>query len=249
MGVNAKAIILGAGKGTRMKSSKAKVLHEVFSVPMIHHVLASLSPLDLLETVVVTGHQAEAVEESLAEHDVVFARQVEQLGTAHAVLAAEKFFKTYDGTVMILCGDTPLIRSSTLEHMLNEHGTSGSTMTVMSTILDNPTNYGRIIVGPDNEVLRIVEEKDATPAEKKIREVNAGVYCVESGFLRDGLSRVGSENSQREFYLTDLVGIAIELGHTVNRFLCSDPAEVLGVNSPLELAEADSLLRLRHGQQ
>ena len=243
---NVKAIILAAGKGTRMKSPKAKVLHEVLSVPMIHHVLASLSPLNIMETVVVTGHQAGKVEASLAGHDVVFARQVEQLGTAHAVLAAREFYQTFGGTVMILCGDTPLIRSSTLKHMLAEHVDSGSPVTVMSTVLTDPANYGRIIVGANNEVVGIVEEKDASASQKKIHEINAGVYCVESSFLCESLGRIGSENSQGEFYLTDLVGLATAAGYAVNRYLCSDPVEVLGVNSPIELAEAEKELRLRN---
>ncbi|MBU0481787.1 MAG: NTP transferase domain-containing protein [Proteobacteria bacterium] len=242
-----KAIVLAAGKGTRMKSSKAKVLHEVFSGPMIHHVLNSLLPLGLEEIIVVTGHQAEEVEASLAGFEVTFARQREQLGTGHAVLAAGKSFADYEGTVMILCGDTPLIRSVTLARMISEHQASDSVITVMSTILDFPTGYGRIITGPDGEVVGIVEEKDATTAEKAVREINAGVYCVESGFLREGLKRIGCDNSQGEFYLTDLIGVAIKLGQTVNRCLCTDPVEVLGVNSPKDLEEAGIALGARLG--
>lgn len=228
-----------------MKSSRAKVLHEVAAVPMIHHVVESLLPLHLVETVVVTGHQADKVEAALADFRVSFARQQEQLGTAHAVLAASNSFENFDGTVMILCGDTPLIRSVTLQNMLNEHIKTGSALTVMSTILSDPTNYGRILTGPDNEVVGIVEEKDASLAEKGIKEINAGVYCVESGFLRKGLEKVSNDNKQNEYYLTDLVSIAIEDGYTVNRWLCGDPGEVLGVNSQLELAVAGSAMEGR----
>ena len=245
-----KVVIMAAGKGTRMKSERAKVMHEVFFAPMLHHVLSALEPLALLpETVVVTGHQAEVVEASLAEFPVLYARQAEQLGTAHAVLAARYFYEDFDGTVLIMCGDTPLLRSNTLREMLGKHHSSAATLTVMTTSMIYPTNYGRIITGQTGEIIRIVEEKDASAEEKLIGEINAGVYCVDSRFLREGLEMVEDSNRQQEFYLTDLVAIARGRGLQIGGYFCPDSLEVLGVNSRLELAEAHQELQIRRNRQ
>ena len=194
-----KAIVLAAGKGTRMKSDRAKVMHEVFSIPMLHHVLLAVSPLDLLDIVVITGHQAAEVEGSLADFQVTFARQEEQLGTAHAVLAAESCCDDFHGTVLILCGDTPLVRTETLRDMLKAHASAGAKMTVMTTRMSEPANYGRIVTDAEGNILRIVEEKDATAVEKEINEINAGIYCVDSQFLFGGLREVDTDNRQGEF--------------------------------------------------
>lgn len=248
--VHTKVVIMAAGKGTRMKSALAKVMHEVFFAPMLHHVLAALEPLELLrETMVVTGHQAERVEASLAHYPVSCTRQVEQLGTAHAVLAARDFYAGFDGTVLILCGDTPLIRSETISGMLDAHRSSAATLTVMTTRMPDPTNYGRIITDSENEILRIVEEKDATAKELAINEINAGVYCIDSHFLCEGLGAVDDRNRQREYYLTDLVAITRSKGLRVSRYFCPDCQEVLGVNSRFELAEAHRLLQFRRNRQ
>ncbi len=245
-----RVVILAAGKGTRMKSERAKVMHELFFAPMLHHVLTALAPLELLpETVVVTGHQAESVEASLAAFPVSFVRQEKQLGTAHAVLAARRFLEGLSGTVLILCGDTPLLRAETIRDFLNAHHRSGARLTVMTTSLADPSNYGRIVSGPDGEILRIVEEKDASVEEKAICEINAGVYCAEVSFLLQGLGRIDDKNRQREFYLTDLVAIARDQGDVVARFFCPDPLEVLGVNSRVELAAAHRHLQLRRNRQ
>ncbi len=240
-----KAIVLAAGKGTRMKSDRAKVMHEVFSIPMLQHVLDAIGPLDIQETVVVTGHQADVVEAAFADSGLVFARQEEQLGTAHAVLAAEPCCGDFDGTILILCGDTPLVRTETLRDMLRIHASSGVKMTVMTTRMPEPANYGRIVTDSEGNILRIVEEKDATAVEKEINEINAGIYCVDSRFLFGGLREVDTDNRQGEFYLTDLVGIARNKGFGVGRFLCDDPMEVFGVNSKEELARADAEFRAR----
>lgn len=245
-----KVVIMAAGKGSRMKSDRAKVMHEVFFAPMLHHVLAALVPLNLLgETVVVTGHQAEAVESSLVNFPVGFARQGQQLGTAHAVLAARRFYEDFVGTVLILCGDTPLLRSETLRRILDDHRASGACLTVLTTRMADPTNYGRIISDSSGGILRIVEEKDATAAERLICEINAGVYCADAHFLREGLMAVDDNNRQREFYLTDLVAVARAGGQRVGRCFSSDCLEVIGVNSRLELAEAHRELRSRRNHQ
>ncbi|MEN8136299.1 MAG: sugar phosphate nucleotidyltransferase [Thermodesulfobacteriota bacterium] len=244
-----KAIVLAAGKGTRMKSKKAKVMHEVFFAPMLQHVLNAITPLTLQGTVVVTGHQAETIEESLAGFNVAFARQEQQNGTAHAVLAAEDLFSDFAGTVLILCGDTPLVQSETLQAMLTAHSSSKAILTVMTTKMADPANYGRIITDDQGNLLRIVEEKDASAVEKEINEINAGIYCVDGTFLFKGLRGIGSDNRQGEFYLTDLIEIARSDGFAINRHVCADPDEVLGVNSRVDLAGAHRALQERRNRQ
>lgn len=243
------ALVLAAGKGTRMKSDRAKVLHEVFFAPMIHHVVEAVDSLGLGKVVVVTGHQREQVEKSLSDYDVVFAEQKEQLGTGHAVLAGEHILKNRGGSVLILCGDTPLIQTDTLKELLIDHTAKKAELTVMTTVLDNPTNYGRVVTAEDGAVARIVEEKDATSAELRICEVNTGIYCAANRFLFDTLRQVGTDNKQGEVYLTDIVEIAGRAGHAVNRYICNDPEEVLGVNSRVELARAHASLSLRRNTE
>jgi bifunctional UDP-N-acetylglucosamine pyrophosphorylase/glucosamine-1-phosphate N-acetyltransferase len=244
-----KAIVLAAGMGTRMKSHKAKVLHEVFFVPMLHHVLNAMAPLALQDTVIVTGHQAEDIEASLRNFKVVFARQDRQIGTANAVLAAESCCRDFSGTVLILCGDTPLIRPETLQAMVESHRGTGARMTVMTTRMAEPANYGRIVTDDSGHILKIVEEKDASPAERKIEEINAGIYCVDGPFLFKGLRKIGSDNRQGEFYLTDLVEIARAEGFAVNRHFCEDQLEVLGVNSRVDQARAHEIFQARRNRQ
>lgn len=241
-------LVLAAGKGTRMKSSMAKVLHHVYFAPMIHHLLDAVKLLQADQQIVVVGHQEEQVKSSLQDYDVVFAHQSQQLGTGHAVLAAEDLLSASGGCVMILCGDTPLIRAETLENMAAAHRIGGHTITVMTTNLASPSNYGRIVSGPDNDVLKIVEEKDATPDQREIAEVNAGIYCVEVDFLCSALKKVGTDNEQGEVYLTDIVEIAQGAGHIVHKFVCHDSDEILGVNSRIQLAEAHQCLQERYHQ-
>lgn len=238
-------VILAAGKGTRMKSTKAKVLHELFYAPMLHHVLAAVAPLQAAKTVVVIGHQREAVEHSLTDFNVNTVIQEEQLGTGHAVLCSEPVLGDLQGTVMILCGDTPLIRAETLQSMAAAHAKNEAVLTVMTTVLDNPSNYGRIISDSDGMVLSIVEEKDASPEERRIQEINTGIYCIDGQFLFNHLLSVGTDNSQNEVYLTDIVSIAVKEGKHVHKFINPASQDILGVNSRVELAEAQRVLQLR----
>lgn len=228
-----------------MKSSRAKVLHEVFHAPMLHHVLRALQPLKPEQNIVVVGHQKEKVGNSLADFSVSLATQTEQLGTGHAVLAAESVISTSESVVMILCGDTPLILPETLSAMHQHHVSSGATLTLMTTILEKPTNYGRIVSTDSGKIKCIVEEKDADANQKEIKEVNTGIYCVNQDFLFSTLKQVGTNNSQGEVYLTDIVGIAVEKGLGVEKFVNSDPIHVLGVNSRVELAQAHHELLMR----
>jgi bifunctional UDP-N-acetylglucosamine pyrophosphorylase/glucosamine-1-phosphate N-acetyltransferase len=239
------AIILAAGKGTRMKSSQAKVLHKVNFQPMIHHVLDAVIPLDFHQVVLVTGHQRQDVETSCSQYQVAFVEQKEQLGTGHAVLAAEHIIKDDVSVVMILCGDTPLIRTETLHSMISEHISRGHFLTVMTTEMDNPTNYGRILVDDRGYVTGIVEEKDASPEEKTIKEINAGIYCVNAEFLFASLKQIGTDNKQGEMYLTDIVALAYAAEQPVYKYRCSDPEEVLGINSRRELSMANFRLQGR----
>ncbi|PID55259.1 glycosyl transferase family 2, partial [candidate division KSB3 bacterium] len=243
-------VILAAGKGTRMKSDKAKVLHPVFYQPMAAHVITAAQSLAPLQSIAVIGHQADAVQQALtsalAPFHCDFAIQKEQRGTADAVSATESHLAKEAQTVLILCGDTPLIRPETLQQLYSAHQKSGSKITLLTTTVANPFGYGRIICDKENNITAIVEEKDASPEQKEICEINAGIYCVEKEFLFSALKQVDTNNNQKEMYLTDIISIAHRQGEKIKRFLAQDPLEVLGVNSRLELAEAERELQLRH---
>lgn len=242
-------VVLAAGKGTRMKSEKAKVLHEVFNRPMLHYVINALLSLEPSQTIVVVGHQEEKVRSSLKGFGVDFAVQQQQLGTGHAVLAAEAACAVSDGVVMIVCGDTPLILPETLKAMFEQHLASEASITLMTTELENPSNYGRIITDESGSILKIVEEKDADSEQKKIREINAGIYCVDLPFLFSTLQQVGTDNAQGEVYLTDIVSIAVSQGKGVKSFVHPQPLHVLGVNSRVELAQAHQILAMRRNRE
>jgi len=237
------ALVLAAGLGTRMKSSKAKVLHEVLFKPMILHVLDTIKTLDLNHTYLIVGHQREKVADLVSGYQVSPVTQEKQLGTGHAVLCAEKELSASGGTVLILSGDVPLIKVESLKSMLTVHTESKAPLTLMTTTLEDPTNYGRIVRNSEGGLLEIVEEKDATEQQRKIREINGGIYCAEVNFLFKALKKVGSDNKQGEIYLTDIVKIAIDAGKDVTIFSGADGEEVLGINSRNELAEAGKYLQ------
>ncbi len=237
------ALILAAGLGTRMKSTKAKVLHEVLFKPMLIHVLDTVKSLNLDHTYVIVGHQRQKVAELVASYRADCIAQEEQLGTGHAVLCAEKELSRTGGTVLILSGDVPLVKSDSLRAMLDDHRENKPSLTLMTTTLEDPANYGRIVRNKAGGLLEIVEEKDATDTQKKIREINAGIYCAEVSFLFGALKKVGSNNKQGEIYLTDIVKIAIETGLQVGIYSGAGGEEVLGVNSRAELAAANKYLQ------
>jgi len=242
------ALILAAGKGTRMKSSRAKVLHEVFFRPMIHHVLDAVQDTAVNETVVVIGHQRNWVLESLRGYTITPVTQDEQLGTGHAVLCCEEACSAAD-TVLILCGDTPLIRPETLNEMIEQHRGNNSVLTLMTTLVDKPFGYGRILSNETGTVTAIVEEKDCDDEQRQIREINAGIYLADRTFLFQALKEVGTDNSQGEVYLTDIVAIANSKGQAVNTFAHDEPIDVLGVNSRVELAEAHREIQKRRNTE
>lgn len=242
------AIILAAGKGTRMKSSMAKVLHQVFFKPMLHLVLDAVQAAGIEKTAVVVGHQHTRVIQCLNGYTFTPVRQTEQLGTGHAVLCAEEACADSE-TILILCGDTPLIRPGTLSAMISHHRDMNSVLTLMTTLVPDPFGYGRILTNDNEQVAGIVEEKDATPDQRQIREINAGIYLVDRRFLFTALRQVGTDNSQGEMYLTDIVAIANRQGYTVNRFIHSEPLDVLGINSRVELAQAHAELQRRRNTE
>jgi len=246
---NTAALILAAGLGTRMKSSRAKVLHEVLFKPMIIHVLDTVKTLNLNHTFVVLGHQREKISKLIAPYQVGCIIQAEQLGTGHAVLCAEKELSGTGGTVLILSGDVPLVKAESLRLMLAAHTENRPVLTLMTTTLDDATNYGRIVRNAENKLLGIVEEKDATEAQRKIREINAGIYCADIPFLFDALKKVGTDNKQGEIYLTDIVKIAIDSGLAVEIFSGAGGEELLGVNSRSELAAANKHLQHHKNSQ
>jgi bifunctional UDP-N-acetylglucosamine pyrophosphorylase/glucosamine-1-phosphate N-acetyltransferase len=242
-------IVLAAGKGTRMKSAKAKVLHELFFAPMIHHVLDAVGKLSAEKTIVVVGHQGNEVVKQLNGYNVKCVTQQEQLGTGHAVLVTEKYVQKGDGIVLVLCGDTPLIKPETLLSMLEFHQNESDNLTVMTTIMDDPTNYGRIISDENDNLIEIVEEKDLAENERCISEINAGIYCVDTSFLFESLKKIGTDNQQGEIYFTDIVKIASDAGCTVKKFICRDSSEIIGVNSRVELEKAAKILQLRRNKE
>ena len=203
-----KAIVLAAGKGTRMKSSLVKVLHEIFSKPLLAWVLDALNNLPYkTENIVIVGHCAQAVEEYLEKNyqNAKTATQKEQLGTGHAVAQALPLLEGYDGKVIITCGDTPLLTTKTLNEFIQYHDENKSDLTVMTTKFENPFGYGRIIRDKNNQVEKIVEQKDATEEEKLVDEVNTGVYCLEWSKIKQAFSELKNNNAHGEYYLTDFV--------------------------------------------
>ena len=240
------AIVLAAGMGTRMKSGLVKVMHPLAGAPMIVWPVAAALDAGVAGCVLVVGHQEEKVRGHFAgREEISFAVQAEQLGTGHAVRCAMPALPGATRTVLILCGDTPLLTAATLSGMLQAHEASGAALSVMTATLAKPYGYGRIIKGANGSVLGITEEKDATPNEREIREVNAGVYCADRAFLEEALAGLGNDNAQGEYYLTDVVRLAAPRGLSCLSFPVADPDEITGVNDRVQLAEAGRVLRGR----
>lgn len=238
-------IILAAGKGTRMKSEKAKVLHEVGGKPMLSYVLDRAGEIGSKKTVVVIGHQADKVREAFLDKDIFFVEQKEQLGTGHAVMQAEKALSRFKGDILILSGDVPLITSAILRGLMDAHKKREAILTVLTAEPEDPYGYGRIIKDSKGKINKIVEEKDATAKERKVKEVNTGIYCVDSAFLLKALKKIEPKNVQKEYYLTDIVGIAVKEKKAVAANKASDFKEVMGINSRIELAEAECIIRIK----
>ena len=241
---NINAIILAAGKGTRMKSENSKVLHKIFDKTLLGYVLDSVNNTNLIEkSFVIVGHQAEQVGKFVKDNydNASTVLQSPQLGTGHAVSMVCPQLENFDGEIIILCGDTPLITEQTLKDFIESHKNKKSDLTVMSAIFDNPTNYGRI-VRDDDKLAGIVEEKDATPEQKAIKEVNAGIYCLNWQKIKPAFSQLTSNNAQGEYYLTDIISWGVKNGLNVNAYILENNEEIFGINSKLHLAEATKML-------
>jgi len=239
-------LILAAGLGTRMKSARAKVLHELGGLPLITYVCRTAQSLRPEKIYVVVGHQANEVERAVKTEvgdSSAFVTQREQRGTGDAVMAAQSQLENSDSLVLILSGDVPLIRQATLEDFISQHRSSKAACSILSVRLENPSGYGRIVRDESDCFLRIVEQKDASPEEQTVKEINSGIYCFDARKLFAALKRVEPSNQQGEYYLTDVPQILLAEGEKVNVHLHSSAREVSGINTRAELAEFENLMR------
>jgi bifunctional UDP-N-acetylglucosamine pyrophosphorylase/glucosamine-1-phosphate N-acetyltransferase len=241
------AVILAAGKGKRMKSDLAKVLHPVAGLPMVVYVIRAAREAGAARIILVVGHQREKVIAALEAEGVDFVVQKEQLGTAHALVQAKETLAGYCGDLLVLAGDTPLLTGRTLTQVLDAQRLMSAKGTVLTALLDDPGGYGRIVRTPYGMLQAIVEEKDATAEQKKIREINTGAYCFRAPLIFDILDRIGTENRQGEYYLTDAIAILRSQGMPVAAVAADDWREVLGVNSSAQLAGAEGIMLRRSG--
>jgi len=240
---NIAVIILAAGKGTRMKSDQAKVLHEINSKPMVSYVVETASKVAGDNIVVVIGHQRQDVKNAvLRTVNARFAIQEEQKGTGHAVHCALPEIDSSIEDIVILCGDVPLISSDTIKNLIDKHKKENAVVTVLAVNVENPKGYGRMITDESGSVLKIVEEADANDNEKSICLINSGIYCVEKDFLFQSIAKIKDSNAQNEFYLTDIVGIASLDNKRVSLFEGPSTDEVVGVNTCDDLDNAQRLL-------
>jgi len=242
---NIGVILLAAGQGTRMKSSMPKVLHPLAGKPLFLYALQVAKQLKPSAIAVVIGHGAGAVRDAYRGEDVAWVTQEQQLGTGHAVLCAKPILGGFCGDVVILSGDVPLIQERTLSAMVTTHREHGAAVTLMTALLDMPTGYGRIVRDANGEVTGIVEEKDATAAQRQIREVNAGVYVAAPQFLFAALQEVKSDNRQAEYYLPDVAAIGLREGKKIATFRVDEPGEMMGINTREELARMEKTLQER----
>jgi len=238
------AVVLAAGQGTRMKSKLYKVLHPVCGKPMVQHIVDRLKQVLIDEIVVIVGHGADQVKNQLGDR-VFYAHQEKQLGTAHAVMMSTDLLSEKQGTTLVVTGDTPLIRSETLEQLMNHHIETGSSATVLTTVLEDASGYGRIVRQADGSVAKIVEHKDASEEERKIREINTGIFCFDNQKLFQALKMVNNNNVQGEYYLTDVIEILKNNKEIVSAYLTEDAEEGIGVNDRVQLSRVEQIMRRR----
>jgi bifunctional UDP-N-acetylglucosamine pyrophosphorylase/glucosamine-1-phosphate N-acetyltransferase len=238
-------VILAAGKGTRMESDTAKVLHPIAGLPMLTYPVRVAQTTGCEKIIVVVGHQKEQVKNAFQNQNLIFACQEEQLGSGHAVSVTEPLLKGFVGHVVILCGDVPLLTTETLQHFINGHMAAEAAVSVLSVCLKNPCGYGRIVRDTSGSLLEIVEEKDASGSHKKIEEINTGIYCCKAPFLFQALKKIGTDNSQNEYYLPDIITVAVNEGLTVQALQTENFLEVRGINDRIDLSEAEKVMRQR----
>ena len=240
-----KSIILAAGKGTRMKSELPKVLHTMFNKPLLGYVIDAVNKTGYInENFIIVGHESEKVEKFVKENyeNSKCILQSPQLGTGDAVNKATPYLKDFDGYVIVVCGDTPLITAETIKNFVEFHDNNHADLTVMSAIFENPKNYGRIIRDKNNKFVAIVEEKDATPEQKAVKEINAGIYCINWKTVSDAFSNLQNNNAQGEYYITDIVKWAVGKNLSVQSYILDNNEEIFGINSKVQLAEATKIL-------
>ncbi|WP_033169703.1 bifunctional UDP-N-acetylglucosamine diphosphorylase/glucosamine-1-phosphate N-acetyltransferase GlmU [Selenomonas sp. ND2010] len=241
-------VILAAGKGTRMKSKLPKVLHKAAGKSMVQHVIDAAKAAGAKRNIVVTGFGGDMVREAIGDQ-AEFAQQKEQLGTGHAVMQTADLLKDETGTVMVLCGDTPLLTGDLLKKLFDSHVEAQAKATVLTAIMPDATGYGRIIRTADGSVQKIVEHKDATEEERQVKEVNSGIYCFDAKALFESLKKVTNDNAQGEYYLPDVLEILQKQGEKIWAVAADDYESTLGINSRQQLAGAEKILRRRKNEE
>lgn len=244
---NIKAIILAAGSGSRMKSNKPKVIHEILGKPIISYVIEAAKEVGIDDICVIVGHESEQVKAAITS-EVTYVEQKQQLGTGHAVIQAVDFIGE-SGKTLVLFGDTPLITGETLKRLINNSGTANSSVTVLSSYVDNPTGYGRIVRNDKGLFLKSVEHKDATKEEQQINEINSGMYCFDSKQLKEALSLLNNDNVQGEYYLPDILPIIMSKGNHIEVFRTNNSDEILGINTKIQLAQSIKIMQNRINNQ
>ncbi len=238
-------VILAAGEGTRMRSSRSKVLHHLAGKPLVRWVLSAVAETKPSAVTLIVGHKREQVMEELGAEKISFVWQKEQRGSGHALIQAGKQLKNFQGDVLVLCGDTPLIKGDTLRAFIAFHRSHRNDATVLSADFEDPFGYGRIVRFPDGRVQGIVEEKDAVPEQRAIREINSGIYCFKSPLLWKALKKISPNNVKKEYYLTDVIGILNNMKKKTGACNAVTAEEIMGVNTRRDLAAAEAVVRAR----
>ena len=238
------ALILAAGKGTRMKSDLPKVLHKINGLSLVGHVIEAVRAAGVDNIFVVVGHGSELVEQEIKKYGCKIIEQKEQLGTGHAVMTAAGYLPDR-GELLLVCGDSPLIRAATLDNLMDMHRRNNAKITLLTANVNNPFGYGRIVRDSSGKITKILEEKDASPEEKKISEVNSGTYCFDLENLKATITSINSNNAQNEYYLTDVIPLTINRHGDIASWKLEDPEEMSGINDRIQMAAAGNVLRKR----
>ncbi len=242
-------VILAAGLGKRMRSDLPKVIHKINGKELVKYVISQAKEAGSDEIWLVIGHKGELVKDATKGLGVNYVIQNEQLGTGHAVMQAEKALEGKTGDVLILCGDVPLLRPQTIKELRDNHAASGAVATVLTTEFYDPFGYGRIIKDGSGNILRIVEEKDASEEEKAVKEINSGVYIIDRNELFDSLKNISSDNAGKEYYLTDVIGVMKSKGKKIGTHFISDNTEIQGINTVEQLKAAECIMKERNQKQ